>query len=172
MYSHLGALKSKCGRRVSATALIGALAATALLLEPSGAAAHGGKHAITGTLSKSGYTVIVLGYNGKAATSKSRSFKLKAPDAKVTLQLRDSHGKYAGPVIIGGGGSKGIVGLKPGAKLGKVIVLSGYASTAKPLPASYLDRGRCAQARKGAPIGNRRNFGLARSKPHNGPSGP
>jgi hypothetical protein len=172
MYSHLGALKSECRRRVSAATLIGALVAAALLLATSGAAAHGGKHAITGTLSKSGYTVIVLGYNGKAATSKSRSFKLKAPDAKVTLQLRDSHGKYAGPVIVGGGGSKVIVGFKPGAKLGKIIVLSGYARTAKPLPVKYLDKGRWAQARKGVPIGNGRNFGLVRSKLHNGPSGP
>src|SRR5438445_4199509 len=127
MYSHWDALKSKCGRCTIATVLIGPLAAAALLLAPSGAAAHGGKHAITGTLSKSGYTVIVLGYNGKASVSKSRSFKLKAPDSKLTLQLRDSHGKYAGPVIVGGGGSKVIVGFKPGAKLGKIVVLSGYA---------------------------------------------
>lgn len=159
-------------RRLTGGALIALLTTTAFLLAaPSGGLAHGGKNAITGTLSKPGYTVIALGYNGKASISTSRSFRIKAPDTRVTLQLRDSHGKYAGPVIVAGGGSKVIEGFKRGAQLGKIVVVAGYAKTSRALSARFLDRGRWAQARKGVPIGNGRNFGLVRSKIHNGPSG-
>jgi hypothetical protein len=126
---------------------------------------------ITGTLSQHGYTVIALGYNGKAATSRSETFRIMAPDSRVTLQLIDSHGKYAGPVIVGGSASRVIEGIKAGAKLGKIKLFKGYAKTARPLASRFLDRGRWAQAHKGVPLGNGRNFGLVRSKIHNGPSG-
>ena len=119
--------------------------------------------AITGKLSKPGYTVIALGYNGKAVSSSARSFRLVPRDTKVTLQLRNAKGKYAGPVVVGGKGSSVIVGVKAGAKLGTIKILSGYGKASK---AKGVDKRRTAQARKGVPLGNGRNFGLVRSKKH------
>jgi hypothetical protein len=147
------------------------LAAVVLAAAVPTASAHQGSNAITGTLSKSGYTVIAVGYNGKAAVSRAKRFRIKAPDSRVTLQLRDAHGKYAGPVIVGGSGSRVIEGIKAGAQLGTIKILGGYAKTTRPVAARFLDRGRWAQARGGVPLGNGRNFGLVRSKIHNGPSG-
>ncbi len=119
--------------------------------------------AITGKLSKPGYTVIALGYNGKAVSSNARSFRLVPRDTKVTLQLRNARGKYAGQVVVGGKGSSVIVGVKAGAKLGTIKIRSGYGRAAK---AKGVDKRRTAQARKGVPLGNGRNFGLVRSKKH------
>jgi len=147
------------------------LAALALAAAATDASAHRGTNAITGTLSKSGYTVVALGYNGKAALSRSKSFRITAPDSRVTLQLIDARGKYAGPVIVGRSGSRVIEGIKAGAHLGMIKVLGGYARTVRPLAARFVDRGRWAQAHKGVPLGNGRNFGLVHSRIHNGPGG-
>src|SRR5689334_9720077 len=108
-----------------------ACAAVAVCLLVPGAAWGKKQAPITGKLSKSGYTIIALGYNGKAVSSKSRSFKIVPRDGKVTLQLRDKKGRYAGPVVVGGKGSKVIVGVKAGAKLGTIRIRSGYATAAK-----------------------------------------
>jgi hypothetical protein len=118
---------------------------------------------IVGKLSKPGYTVIALGYNGKAVSSRSRSFRIVPGEAKVTLQLRSADGRYAGPVVVGGTGSKVVVGVKAGAQLGTIRVQSGYAKLAKAVAAKAVDRRRTAQARKGVPLGTGRNFGLVRS---------
>lgn len=126
---------------------------------------------ITGKLSKPGYTLVALGYDGRATSVRVKgTFKLVPPSTRFTLQLRDKRGKYAGGVVVGGSGSRVIVGLKPGAKLGLVKILSAYARPAKPLPARFVDRKRTAQAGKGVPRGNGRNFGLVRSSAR-GPSG-
>jgi hypothetical protein len=117
---------------------------------------------ITGKLNKPGYAVIALGYNGKAVVSKARSFRIVAKDTRVTLQLRDSKGRYAGPIVVGGTKTKLLTGVKAGAKLGTIKVLAGYAKTAK--PAKGADTARAIQGRKGVPLGNGRNFGLVRSK--------
>ena len=173
MFSYLDPAAVGRARRFMTAALATALvSALVLLAGPTAVSAHGATRTITGTLSKRGYTVIALGYNGKAVISASRRFRIKAPDSRVTLQLRDAHGKYAGPVIVAGGGPKVIEGVRAGAALGMIEVLSGYAKTVRALGARWLDRGRWAQAHRGLPLGNGRNFGLARSTIHNGPSGP
>jgi hypothetical protein len=126
---------------------------------------------VTGKLNKPGYTLVALGYDGRATSVRARgSFRLVPPGARFTLQLRNKWGKYAGGVVVGGTGSRVIVGLKAGAKLGVIKVLKGYARPAKPVPARFVDRKRTAQARKGVPRGNGRNFGLVRSSAR-GPSG-
>jgi len=140
-------------------------AAVAVCLLVPGAAWGKKQAAITGKLSKSGYTVIALGYNGKAASSKGRSFKIVPRDSRVTLQLRDKRGRYAGPVLVGARGKTVIVGVKAGAKLGTIRIRSGYATAAK-VSAKAIDARRTAQARKGVPLGNGRNFGLVRSRRH------
>jgi len=123
---------------------------------------------ITGKVSRSGYTVIAVGSDGSAVSSAKRSFRIVPRASKVTLQLRDAKGHYAGPVVVGGSGSKVIVGVRAGAKVGTIKVRSGYATAH--VAKRYLDRSRVAQARKGVPLGNGKNFGLVRSKKH-GPAG-
>jgi hypothetical protein len=144
-------------RRTSVLALLLA----ACLCLPAAAAAR--PKPITGKLSKSGYSVIALGYNGKAATSDKRSFKIVPRDTKVTLQLRDAKGRYAGPVVVGGTKRSAIVGVKAGAKLRTVKIRAGYATLVKKPAAAAIDKKRIAQARNGVPAGNGKNFGLVRS---------
>src|SRR4051794_32404409 len=100
-------------------------AATCLLV--AAAPAAGKQKPITGKLSKAGYTVIAVGYDGTASSTNKRSFRIVPHSAKVTLQLRDPHGRYAGPVVVGGKPSSVIVGVKSGARLGSIKVLAGYA---------------------------------------------
>jgi hypothetical protein len=149
-------------RRLTSVATL-AVTATALALVGAASSAGTASKTITGKLSKSGYTVIALGYNGKARSTRARSFKLKAPDGKVTLQVRNSKGKYAGPVVVGGGKQTVVMGVKAGAQLGLIKVLNGYAKPVKAPRAASIDKKRIARAKKGVPIGNGRNFGLVRS---------
>src|SRR5262245_59600084 len=135
---------------------------TVLLALSAPALAQAKPKPITGKLSRSGYSVIALGYNGKAGVSKARSFRMVPKDTRVTLQLRDKKGRYAGPIVVGGTRTKLLVGVKAGAQLGTIKVLAGYAKTAK--PAKDADKARSIQGRKGVPLGNGRNFGLVRSR--------
>jgi hypothetical protein len=131
---------------------------------------------ITGKLSKRGYTVIALAANGKANSVVARrsQFRLRPPARRVTLQLRDKNGVYAGPIVLGVAkkGKRAIVGVKAGAKLGKVRVKrrKGYATLKRKLPRKFIDAKRQARAKKGVPIGNGRNFGRVRSRHAHGPS--
>jgi hypothetical protein len=143
---------------------------------------------ISGRLSKRGYTLIALADNSKAATVRVKGlrFRLRPPAREVTLHLRAPDGSYAGPVVVGAvKGRKGaksakkkgrkargkrmIVGVKDGARLGKVKLdrRRGYAKVAGMLGASSVSAKRWARATgKGVPIGNGRNLGLVRSKAH------
>ena len=152
-------------RRSGSAAL---MAAVALSLGIGAAPAVARLAPIIGKLSRSGYTVIVLGYNGKAALAKGPVFRVAAPDRLVTLQLRDAHGKYAGPVVVGGKGAKVYEGVKAGAKLGTIKVLRGYAKVTGKVAALFLDKKRWAHARNGVPLGNGLNYGLVRIHDHSG----
>jgi hypothetical protein len=130
---------------------------------------------VTGELNAGGYTVVALGTNGKMTWSKARSFSLRLPAAEYTLQLINGHGQYAGPVVVGGGSRKVIVGLKGGVRLGTIDVRAkqGYARVAKRVRAGSLVSSRWAWATRGVPIGNGKNFGLVKSPTKGtGPSGP
>lgn len=121
---------------------------------------------VSGRLSASGYTVVVVGYNGKASFSRNRSFRLPARDSKVTIQLINKHGLYAGPVVFSSTATRAIVGIKAGTNLGSITVVAskGYAYLTRKPAAKSLDKGRWAYARKGVPIGNGKNLGLVLSK--------
>lgn len=121
---------------------------------------------VSGRLSAPGYTLALVGYNGKTVLTKKTSFRVAAPDAKVTLQLISPHGLYAGPVVLGGTPTRVIVGIKAGANVGTIVVVAskGYAHLAHKLAARYLDKSRWAYAKGGVPIGNGSNFGLVVSK--------
>jgi hypothetical protein len=127
-----------------------------------------GSHAkyISGSLNAAGYTVLAVGYNGKIVSSHAQSFRIAAPAPKVTLQLVSSDGRYAGPVVLGGGGRRVIMGLKAPAKLGTIDVIAakGYARLAHRLSRRRLDSARWAHAKHGIPIGNGLNLGLVTSK--------
>jgi hypothetical protein len=133
------------------------------------AAAKPAKSPLTGKLSKPGYTVIALAASGKATSvvTKHRKFKLRPPAKRVTLQLRAKDGTYAGPIVVDEAkkGKRAILGVKVGAKLGKVKVKArkGYAKLTRALPKRWLDPKRWARARKGVPIGAGR-FGRVRSR--------
>jgi hypothetical protein len=134
------------------TAIASSLAVAALAAFPGAALAR--PKPVTGSLGAKGYTLIALGYNGKASSVQVKGkFKLVPPAKKFTLHLRAANGKYAGPVVVGGKGKLVIVGLKGGAKLGKLKLGRGFARPAKALPASMIDKSRTAKARKGVPVG-------------------
>lgn len=121
---------------------------------------------VTGKLSKPGYTVIALAAGGKAraVAAKGRSFKVVPPARKVTLHLRDSEGVYAGPIVVGTKGKRrAVLGVKAGAKLGKVKVLKGYAKPKRALAKRFVDRSATANAKRGVPVGAG-VFGRVRTK--------
>ena len=114
---------------------------------------------VSGKLSARGYTVIALAASGKAKTDRAAhgKFKLRPPTKKVTLQLRAPDGTYAGPIVVATAkhGTEAIVGVRAGARLGKVEVKpdEGYAKLATRLPGKYLNLKRTALAEQGTPLG-------------------
>jgi hypothetical protein len=156
-------------RLISGRNHLGVLCAVALLAValalPASAAAK--KKPITGTLSEPGYTVIALAKGGKAKTDRAPKgkFKLRPSAKKVTLHLRASDGTYAGPIVVGKkkNGKRAILGVKAGAKLGKVKIKSAKGYAKLKLRKKWVDQKREAKAKKGVPIGAG-NFGLVRSK--------
>ena len=124
---------------------------------------------ITGKLSQPGFKVIALAADGKATSVQAKpSFKLRVPAKKVTLHLRAANGTYAGPIVVGRKGKLAILGVKAGAKLGKVKIRPGYAvlkkKLAKKSAKKWVDTSIRAQAIKGVPIGAGK-VGLVRSTP-------
>ena len=138
-------------------ALLAACTLILALLVPAFVQAKPAK--VSGKLSARGYTVIALAASGKAKTDRAArgKFKLRPPTKKVTLQLRAPDGTYAGPIVVAKkeDGTRAIVGVKAGAKLGKIKVNpgDGYAKLAKRLPGKYLNLKRTALAEQGAPVG-------------------
>ena len=110
---------------------------------------------ITGTLSQPGYTVIALAADGRATSVRvrGRTFGLRPPAKRVTLHLRASTGSYAGPVVIGREkkGRVAIVGVKAGAKLGRIKIGRGYARLAKRLGKKLGRRQACRPGQAGRP---------------------
>ncbi|MGH3432983.1 MAG: hypothetical protein ACRDQB_09130 [Thermocrispum sp.] len=142
----------------------------AALLAASAAASAAPKR-ISGNLCKSGYTVVALAANGKARSVRVRRhrFSLRAPAKSVTLHLRSRNGRYAGPIVVRRErrGRRVVVGVRAGARLGRVRVRRGYA-TSRRLGRKWIDRRWAARARRGVPIGNGRNVGRVRSRGRGG----
>jgi hypothetical protein len=152
----------------SRSRVVATCAAAALALLVVSAPTAAAPKRITGKLSKPGLTVIALAPSGKATLDRPRrrKFSVRPPAKKVTLHLRARDGTYAGPVVIDKRkrGKRAIVGVKAGAKLGKVKVKSakGFAKVRRTLPEQAIDRKREARAKRGRPIGAG-NFGRVRS---------
>ncbi|MGZ4331224.1 MAG: hypothetical protein ACXVXL_24865 [Solirubrobacteraceae bacterium] len=133
--------------------------------------------AISGKLTKPGYTVIALAANGKMTSARAArgTFALRPPAAAVTLQLRAPNGVYGGPIVIAveKRGKLAITGVRAGAKLGAITVNArhGYAKVTRKPARRWVDVTRWAHAKNGIPIGAGR-FGLVRSKlPRHSPAG-
>jgi hypothetical protein len=157
--------RTRVGASIVGTLLLAVIAA-------SGPAAAAPKP-ISGKLSKRGYTVIALGPTGQKAVLASRGrFRLRppaaggAPGQGVSLHLRAPNGAYAGPIVVGRKkkGRRAIVGVRAGAKLGRIKVRRGYATVSRRLRKKWVDRSRLARARRGVPIGAR-VFGRVRAQP-------
>jgi hypothetical protein len=155
--------------------IVMALIAGALLLSggPSAASAKKAQLTVSGQLDRAGYTVLAVGYKGKVTSTHARSFKLRLGEQRVTLQLIGPRGKYAGPIVVGYKNGKAIVGVRAGAKLGRIQVVTakGFARVTKKVRGAWLDAKRVALVKKQVPLGNGRNFGFVRSSRHNGASG-
>jgi len=135
-----------------------------LALLVSSAPAGAAPKRVSGNLTKAGYTLIALAADGRAMAMRARAgrFRVTPPAARVTLHLRGSDGIYAGPIVVGGRGRRAVLGVRTGAKLGRIVVRRGYARVARKLPEKWLDAARKARAVRGVPIGVGR-FGRVRS---------
>jgi hypothetical protein len=141
--------------------ILGACSLAVLASAPTSAA----RKPITGKLSKPNYTVIALAPSGEAGVKRAarKKFKVRSPGGPVTLQLRSPRGTYAGPVVVGRADKRAILGVKPGARLGKIKVRRGYAKVRERLGDEWVAADIDARARRGVPIGARR-FGRVRSR--------
>lgn len=139
--------------------------AVSLALLATSAPAVAARKPISGKLSRPGYTVIALAPGGKARVVRARSgrFKVRPPARSVTLHLRARNGIYAGPVVVGSNRKSVILGVRPGARLGKIKVRRGYASVTRRPRTRWVDANSHARARRGTPIGAGR-FGRVRSR--------
>jgi hypothetical protein len=131
--------------KVAALSILGALAL------PGAAVAK--PQTISLKLSKAGYKVVALDNAGHAVKAAGRNVKLTPTASRFTLHLVDAHGNYAGPIVVAGKGTKIVVGLRGGGRLGTVKVKRGYGLAQAPKRA--LDKSRTARARKGVPVGAR-----------------
>src|ERR1700759_5466061 len=137
------------------------VAAIAMLLTFAAAAPASARsfHPISGTLSKPGYTVVALAYNGAATkvNAKHGKFTIHPAASRTTLQLIGPNGRYAGPVIVATRGKRVIEGVTAGAKPGAIRIRNGYATLKRPLTRKlarkWLDGRRWAQAKHGVPLG-------------------
>ena len=123
-----------------------------LLLLAASAPATAAEQRISGKLNKPNYTVIAVGPgNEKAVRAGRGNFALRLPPGEgVSLHLRGPKGSYAGPIVIERRkeGKRAILGVRPGAKLGRIKVRRGFATLADPLPEERVDESRVARARR------------------------
>jgi hypothetical protein len=141
------------------------VAFTALLVAATPAAAAPKR--IIGKLSKPGYDVIALTAEGRASLVqvKRRRFRIRPLAEDVTLHLRAPNGREAGPVVIDRAkrGKRAILGVRAGARLGKIKIRRGWARVTHRVADEWIDTSRRARARKGVPLGAG-NFGFVRSQ--------
>ncbi|HZO58598.1 MAG TPA: hypothetical protein VFB51_02805 [Solirubrobacterales bacterium] len=157
-------------RRTRHARLAAAWALAAALLVPAGADAAR-RPAIEGRLSAS-YTVVALAPNGRARTIENAigSFELVPPARTVTLHLLGSTGRYLGPLVVAGRGSRTVMEVRAGAKLGTVRVFENFSRPGRRVGSRRRGSGRRAKARDGVPIGAG-VLGRVRSRAA-GPGGP
>lgn len=143
------------------------LLAAALLVPATGPSAASAAKPIRGKLSKPGYTLIALAESGKARSVRvRRRFTLRPPARTSSLHLRAPNGHYAGPVVVRRErrGRRAIVGVRAGARLGRIRITRTHGRVAKRIRKKYAPKRYTARARRGKPIGNARNVGRVRAR--------
>jgi hypothetical protein len=126
---------------------------------------------ISGKLDRRGIVVVALAPHGRVVTARARpGFRLVPPAPVVTLQLRGRRGAYLGPVVVGGSRGRVTLGVRAGAKIGRIAVHDAYARAARKLPRRAVDARVTARARRGIPLGAGA-LGWVRGRAH-GPRGP
>jgi hypothetical protein len=130
------------------------LAAACALVLLSPAVAEARRPAIEGRLPAS-YTVVALAPDGRTRTVENArgAFEIVPPARTVTLHLLGSTGRYLGPVVVAGRGSRAVVEVRAGAQLGTLRVEDGFARPGRRVSSRRRGRGRPARARAGVPIG-------------------
>src|SRR5690349_8712412 len=109
----------RIGQAIFSAALAGVLGAC--LLVP--ALASAARKPITGMLDRSGITVVARAPHGAVAATRARpGFRLVPPAPSVTLQLRGPRGAHIGPVVVDGRGRRVTLGVRAGARLGRIEV--------------------------------------------------
>jgi hypothetical protein len=142
-------MKAKEPATMSA-ALAGVLGACLLLPAPAAAALR----PITGKVDLAGMTVVALAPHGGVSESLAKPrFRIVPRASTVTLQLRDPTGAYLGPVVVRGGRGRVTLGVRAGARLGRIEVHDGYARVSRRVPRRAVDGRVIARARHGAPLG-------------------
>jgi hypothetical protein len=129
---------------------------SACLLVPAAwaPAANARLRPITGQLDRAGVTVVALAAHGNVRAARAKpKFSLVPPAKTVTLQLRDRRGAYLGPIVLRGRGGRVTLGVRAGAKLGRIKILKGYGRVARPLSRRASDGAVTARARRGVPLG-------------------
>jgi hypothetical protein len=144
---------------------------TALVLGLLGfAPAAQGRARIRGELDRAGFTVVALAADGSSRSARGGRFSIDPPARVVTLQIRAPGGGYFGPLVAKGKGARVVVGIRAGARLGKIRILEGLARPVRQPRRKWLDASRTAVARKGVPIGaGRRGYVSARGRGGVGP---
>jgi hypothetical protein len=107
---------------------------------------------IQGRIDGTGYTVVALAPDGKARSARGGRFSIVPPAKVVTLQIRDRSGRYLGPVVARGKGSRVVVGIRAGAKLGDIRLFGSYARPVRQPRGKWLDTNRTVRARHGVPV--------------------
>jgi hypothetical protein len=126
---------------------------------------------IRGKLDRKGVVVVALAPGGRAVRATSRpGFRLVPPAPVVTLQLRGRKGGYLGPVVVRGRRGRVTLGVRAGAKIGRIELRDGYARAAHRLSRRAADARVSARARRGVPLGAA-SLGWVRGRAH-GRSGP
>jgi hypothetical protein len=145
---------NRIGQAIFSAALAGVLGACLLVPAVADGARKPTRKPITGALDRSRITVVALAPNGAVAKTRARpGFRLVPPAPSVTLQLRGRGGAHLGPVVVDGHGRRVTLGVRAGARLGRIEVRSGYARVVRrPLP-KVVDRGVTTRAWQGVPLG-------------------
>jgi hypothetical protein len=109
---------------------------------------------ITGKLDRAGLTVIALTADGAVSRARARPrFRIVPSAETVTLHIRDRTGTYLGPVVVAGRDGSVTLGVRAGARLGRIDVRNGYARVSGHPGRSAVGRSVTARARRGRPVG-------------------
>jgi hypothetical protein len=131
-------------------ALAGVLCACLAVPAPADAA----RRPIRGTLDRTGLVVVALAADGSTESAPANPrFRLAPPDEVVVLHLRGRGGAYLGPVVVAGRDRRVTLGVRAGARLGRIELRNGYALVSRVPVRRSIDRRVTARARRGKPLG-------------------